>query len=487
MAAHYYYTPLPKNTIKIKDITPDAQNRSILDKLKQNEPSLSNLYISNGSSRGMHSYVPGEEEDVSWLGKFLGKNSYVKELVVKTSIDDTFYKGLSCNKSIQKIHILHIDLSDGQIFHVLDPFKQKHSKLNEIKLYNCTLGTEGALQLSVALGRFNTKSLKKITLSYNQIGEGQMNNVITAIGMQTELELLRLSGMNIGRNECMALSTMIRWGTTKLRQLSLRGNDIDDESVKSLVSAIGGSKLVRLSLSRNRFITSEGYKTLSNLLERPDSSLKFLFLRSNNIGDDGALVLAAALTNNSTLKTLSLKNSGITSKGWSLFSKILCDTSSVNNTYLSNHTLCNLGNDVGVPPNTDLSLRLNGSEHEGQAVVVKILQQYHQIKVQPFFEWEFKVLPLLVGWFTKASKRATAGPPDAFTCATFEDSIKRMKINAIYDFVRELPMLVGCSNMGRNVKRRSNRRLGSRMSTVSTFIDNSPGDNTICNCSCVIS
>ena len=105
-------------------------------------------------------------EDVSWLGKFLGKNSYVKELVVKTSIDDTFYKGLSCNKSIQKIHILHIDLSDGQIFHVLDPFKQKHSKLNEIKLYNCTLGTEGALQLSVALGRFNTKSLKKITVCH---------------------------------------------------------------------------------------------------------------------------------------------------------------------------------------------------------------------------------------------------------------------------------------------------------------------------------
>ena len=80
----------------------------------------------------------------------------------------------------------------------------------------------------MALGRFNTKSLKKITLSSNQNGEGQMNNVITAIGMQTELELLRLSGMNICRNECMALSTMIRWGTTELQKLDLYDNNIDD-------------------------------------------------------------------------------------------------------------------------------------------------------------------------------------------------------------------------------------------------------------------
>ena len=63
MVAHYYYKPLLKNTIKIEDITPNAENRAILYKLKQNEPSFSKLYISNGSARGMYSYVPGEEEE----------------------------------------------------------------------------------------------------------------------------------------------------------------------------------------------------------------------------------------------------------------------------------------------------------------------------------------------------------------------------------------------------------------------------------------
>ena len=151
---------------------------------------------------------------------------------------------------------------------MLDPFKQKHSNLNEISISYCTFGAEVAYQLSLALGSFNNKSLKKITLSYNQIGEGQMNNVITAIGMQTELETLVLRGMDIGRNECVEpdlvsvnfctsanLSIMIRWSTKKLQRLNLCENNIDDESVQSLVSAICGSKLILLSLSRNQLIT----------------------------------------------------------------------------------------------------------------------------------------------------------------------------------------------------------------------------------------
>ena len=462
MAAHYYYKPLPKNTIKIEDITPKARNREILYKLKQNDPSFNNkLCICNEFILGHYErnvYVPGEDEDVSWLGNFLGKNSYVKELVVKTSIDDTFYKGLICNKSIRKIR-LSIDLSDGQIFHVLDPFKRnQNNNLNEINISNCTFGIEGALQLSVALGNFNNKSLKQITLSNSQIGDGQMNNVITALGSHTNLETLRLQGMNIGRTECAALSTIIRWGTTKLQRLSLHGNSIDDKGVEILVNAF--VNLIELDLTNNRSITMKGWKTLSTLFETPSSNLKSLDIYNNNIGDDGVSVLTAALTNNSTLKTLCLMNSGITSKGWSLFSKLLCDTSSINNTYLSNHMLERIVEDV-LPADVFSSLLSNCRCNKGQVAMEKIMKHHSHINVYPFFEWELKVLPLLVTWFSKALTIPIVG---------FDRKV--MKFNAIYDFVRELPhMLVGCCNMDRPGKRMSGRRPGL----------------TVCNCSCVIS
>ena len=74
MAAHYYYKPLAKNTMKIEDITPNARNREILHRLNSNaNPSLDKLCIrDDGSSDIMRGiYVPGEEEDLSWLGNYL--------------------------------------------------------------------------------------------------------------------------------------------------------------------------------------------------------------------------------------------------------------------------------------------------------------------------------------------------------------------------------------------------------------------------------
>ena len=51
-----------------------------------------------------------------------------------------------------------------------------------------------------------------------------------------------------------------------------------------------------------------------------------------------------ALINNDTLKVLRLCNSNtITAAGWGAFSTLLCDRSSVESTYLSNHTLSSLG------------------------------------------------------------------------------------------------------------------------------------------------
>jgi len=64
------------------------------------------------------------------------------------------------------------------------------------------------------------------------------------------------------------------------------------------------------------------------------------------IGDDGAEVLARGLIGNKSLRCLPLHvdvenedEIAITPAGWSAFSTALCDTSSVNNTYLSNHTI----------------------------------------------------------------------------------------------------------------------------------------------------
>ena len=114
--------------------------------------------------------------------------------------------------------------------------------------------------------------------------------------------------------------------------------------------------------------------------------------------------------------------------------KLLCDTSSINNTYLSNHTLESLGGTLldRIPADLVSSMRLNArSENKGQVAMTKILQHHSHFNVQPFFEWEFKVLPLMITWLEKARSRTS----------DFEEKIVRMKLSITYDFVREFPML----------------------------------------------
>ena len=214
--------------------------------------------------------------------------------------------------------------------------------------------------------------------------------------------------------------------------LLLNNNDIDDEGVGMIVQALSHeNKLKELSLGTNQSITIRGWKRVATLLEMPDCSLENLCIYHNYIGDEGALVFANALKNNSTLKVLRLNVEGsITAEGWTPFLKLLCDTSTVNNTYLSNHTL---GTISDMPRQYKDLLDWNRYYlNKQQVAMLKIFRNHSHFNVESFFEWEFKVLPIMIEWFEKAATRLNV---------TFMKKINKMKLSVIHDFVKEFPML----------------------------------------------
>jgi hypothetical protein len=154
---------------------------------------------------------------------------------------------------------------------------------------------------------------------------------------------------------------------------------------------------------------------------------------NSNIGDEGALIFANAVVNNSKLKTLALEGNAITPEGWSSFLKVLCDTSSVNNTYLSNHTLEKLGITTlprNMPDDVNSLLVLNESnENKKQVAMEKILKHHRHFDMQPFFEWDLKVLPIAIEWFDQARSIEN----------TDETVIDKRKLDAIYQFIRAMP------------------------------------------------
>ena len=137
------------------------------------------------------------------------------------------------------------------------------------------------------------------------------------------------------------------------------------------------------------------------------------------------------MTNNNKLLRIYLNNNPITDDGWDAFSKLLCDSSSVNATFLSNHTLQYVSSDANaiIGPLLDLNERNDKKE----VATIKILQSHDDFDMQPFFEWEFKVLPLVLGWLETAS---VLEMPE-----NFEPNIERRKLSTIYQFVRGMPVL----------------------------------------------
>ena len=225
--------------------------------------------------------------------------------------------------------------------------------------------------------------------------------------------------------------------------------------MQTLAAALTNASSLRLlNLSRNRSITATGLRVLSRLFQSA-CPLETLLLEGMNIGDEGAEVLANGLVGNTSLKHLAitLDSAGIASAGWSALSKLLCDDSSINNTYQSNHTLehiggdyyCRLNPDGGpdlfhsrghfrdLPSKLARYLKINRMYPSSNAAKMKIYNSHPDIPVDIFFQNELKFLPLIVSWF--ADYRDT-------TRTRIKRAIQKRELSAVYKFIRAMPMLV---------------------------------------------
>ena len=475
------------NTVNIDDITTNEQNRKVLRRLSNNnaadfnEELIQNLWIRDVDEDD-NDYLPEGAHDMGWLGYFIGRCDYLQKLYIREfddySIDvlEPFFRGVQLNKSIQVIDFEDIDLFEGKIFTMLTPFLKNNTSLASIAIDNCEFGDEGCRYLALALAmgackssctpflKNNTnltsltiegcnfgdrgsrllalaigacESLSDVELPNNNIADDELVDIITALSIQRQLKNLILAGNAMNKNGCVSLSTLLRCSVTELQFLNLWGNEINDEGIEILVPALANCNHLKiLYLGRNHSVTTKGWRRLASILEAPDCNLEDLSVANNNIDDEAAATFASVLTNNQTLRSLNLYGNPLSAKGWQSFFKLLCNTSSVNATFLSNHTLrYTHANQNADAIDGSSMLRLNQRNNKKEIAIIKILQHHVDFDMMPFFEWEFKVLPLMINWFDRAS---TITMPDDFEP---DIDIGPRKLSSIYQFVRGMPVL----------------------------------------------
>lgn len=275
------------------------------------------------------------------------------------------FEGLTINTSINSLGISRCNLSVGVGYQVLNAYKKNSQQLTKLAVWRCL--------------PLHSDSIYTLNL-------------------------------------CSTLSAC-----TNLRELSMSSCGINCLIVSGIVDALKGgthTQLGKLDLQKNS-ISDIGAVKLASLLKDTSCNIKVLALQDNIIGNLGARSIAKALSINHTLEAVYLDGNRISEEGWDAFTSVLCNPSSLDATYSSNHTLTSLaGNEKEqhIPNKLLTLLQLNKSganqshikKKKSYVIRQKILQTHlsDDFDMEPFTEGNMtlKMIPHVLAWVGRAEE-----------------------------------------------------------------------------------
>ena len=346
----------------------------------------------------------------------------LKEFKLDNDPDTSFYaddviEALNGHTCLRKLSLSGVIIEMKGFTELAIMRQNPMSNLTTLHLHNCDIDSEGMIFFAGCLSSYST--LKELTISSARGKYGWQPILFSALqSSNIKLTGLDFSGTWINNDDARSLSKTLLCHNATIKNLSLGalvGNLVTVtagwsdffESLRSTNSAletlnlcdntitngtlitleralINNSRLRELCLQGNSSVTPEGWKTLSRVLRNPNSSLEVLDLRNNRMNDKVVVSFAEALANNHRLRELNLdlyykRISNLTSDGLAAFYRVLCDNTSITNTYYSNHTLQRIFGDIReLPFDIDLYslLRMNNESNKFEVARLKIIMEH---------------------------------------------------------------------------------------------------------------
>ena len=293
---------------------------------------------------------------------------------------------------------------------------------------NATFSAVGLKALSRVLQ--TVSSLKTLDLRTNSIDDEGLHAFMMWVDERFTIHSLILTNN--------AISTVGPFTASKrspLCRLDLQDNTIGDNDGAMEALAEGMKRLRNLEYLKLNRVSSSALSVLATVFRSEKCSLQTLDLFEPEIEDSGAIALANGLKGNQSLTKVCFDRKSLTDVGWSAFEKLLCDTSSVNNTYCSNHTLEEIGYiHYGLPPSIKALLELNKQEDQGVNVPIrKILMSHSEFDMTPLLQWKLKLLPFVVTWFDYV--RSRSGQP-----IRSRTEFQKRKLSAVFQYRRSFSL-----------------------------------------------
>ena len=299
--------------------------------------------------------------------------------------------------------------------------------------------------------RTRRAKLVKLAVSSNKVGNEGVAALGSLLRSMITLKTLNMNEMansviradDITSQGWQALFTSMQDSNLDLIELNLGNNSIDDDGLQLLVRLVSTSmsSLKHLNLYDNRGVTPSGWQALTGYLQSPNFALEELHLYNNNVNDDTIIRFVELLAHNKALKCLSLDdcfdddgNDLITERGWEAISNLVCNKTSIMDTYTSNHTLHDISYTI---PNDRLEsyLKLNQNEDKVEVARQKILQTHFSSKtpnIQELLDMELVLMPTVIAWIGRPAHVGRRG-------------VNVSGLSLMYNLMRRLPDLFDSS------------------------------------------
>ncbi|KAG7316246.1 hypothetical protein KOW79_019787 [Hemibagrus wyckioides] len=197
-------------------------------------------------------------------------------------------------------------------------------------LRRCNLTEESCRALSSVLSS-NSSRLRELNLSENILQDSGVKLLSDGLkNSHCTLEILRLLRCNLTEESGRALSSVLSSNSSRLRQLNLSENILQDSGVKLLSDGLKNSHCTLEILDlRDCNLTEKSCRVLSSVLSSNSSRLEKLNLSYNKLQDSGVKLLSDGLKNlHCTLEKLDVRGCNLTEESCRVLSSVLSSNSS---------------------------------------------------------------------------------------------------------------------------------------------------------------
>ena len=218
-----------------------------------------------------------------------------------------------------------------------------------------SVAADAWIDLSSCISDLNS-SLESVRLEYcAQSQAGGFDAMAEALGNCTNLDELFLTDSLYPSDAARKAFFNRLKDFRSLKECTIDDSNIDDGDIGLMMESLGSiSSLRDLRLSSNTRVTSTGWEQFVRILQQSNCRLQYLELAcngttldwdmmelTNDIDDDVLIAIAQSLVNNTTLEGLAVgpNNPLIIRRGWTALANVLCNKSSIDTIYNSNHTL----------------------------------------------------------------------------------------------------------------------------------------------------